>query len=272
MRAMISVNDPMEAAPAEAPATPHDTRLALLARSKRDFAPIPKMFVQDPDRNKKDRSAPLAKFVNNGDLRGLQALLLLHAFISSGDGEDGWSTTLPIQVFARAFGITPGTASSAVASSGATKVLTRLEQKQLIARRRSGRERKVTVTLLRPDGSGGPYVRPERNYFKLPNAYWVKDWYRILDLPATAMLLVALHEKPGFELPTERMKAWYGWSPDTAQRGFRTLQEKGVLSISTRLRTEPLSPSGLTKVNVYRLLPPFKSTTSDRTGSTRGQK
>jgi len=243
-----------------APATEDETRAALLARSNRDFAPIAKVFVQSPDQKQATREGPLSEFVRCGDLRGLQAFCLLHAIISSGDGENGWSTTLPISVWARAFGTTRD-ATLRSASAAATKVLTRLERRKLISRTRRGRERRVTVTLLRPDGRGREYTRPGRGnddrFLKLPNIYWTAGWHERLDLPATAMLLVALHEKPGFELPTEHMSAWYGFSPDTAERGLKSLVKAGAIQVRQESRKEPLSPTGRTKVNIYTLQPPF---------------
>jgi hypothetical protein len=109
----------------EAPADEKTTREHLLTRSNRDSAPIYKGFVQNPDKRLTDRSAPLSEFVRNGDLRGLRALLFLHAMISSGKGDNGWSTTLPLAVWARVFDTTK-TADNRSASTAATKVLTRL--------------------------------------------------------------------------------------------------------------------------------------------------
>ncbi len=243
----------------EEPATEDETRKHLLVRSKRPFAPVYKGFVQNPDKRASKREGPLAQFIRNGDLRGLRAFLFLHAIISSGEGDNGWSTTLPIAVWARVFDTTR-TADKRSASTAATKVLTRLAARQLIARERSGRARQVTVTLLRPDGSGGAYTRPDGTsdrFLKLSNEFWTEGWYGKLDLPATAMLLVALHEKPGFELPTEWMPDWYGFSADTAERGLKTLHDLGLLDIQKRIKKAPLSPTGATQVNVYTLVGPF---------------
>lgn len=254
----------------EDPADEHETRAYLIERSNRPFAPILKAFVQNPDRKLKDRSAPLALFVRNGDLRGLRALLFLHAIISSGDGDNGWSTTLPLATWARAFDTTTG-ADRRSASTAATKVLTRLTSRKLIRRARAGRARQVTVTLLRPDGSGAEYTRPDGTsdrFLKLDNRFWTERWYQRLDLPATAMLLVALHEKPIFELPTEHMPEWYGFSADTAERGLKRLRDLDLIKVHTRTKKAPLAPTGATQVNVYTLAPPF---TPGRASTTRGR-
>lgn len=119
------------------------------------------------------------------------------------------------------------------------------------------------MTLLRPDGTGLEYTRPGRGnsdrFLKLDHAYWTAGYSNTLDLPALAMLLVALHEKPAFVLPTARMPDWYGWSADTAERGIRRLVSLELLEVSKRLRKAPLSPTGLTQSNVYRLAAPFNS-------------
>jgi hypothetical protein len=136
-----------------------------------------------------------------------------------------------------------------------------LENRQLIQRGRRGRSRKIRVTLLREDGSGLPYTRPGKGnadrFMKLPHSYWMEGWHDLLNLPATAMLLVALHEKTGFRLPTKYVPEWYGWSADTAERGFARLRELNLLDVTTRLVKAPLSPTGLAEVNEYTLRGPF---------------
>lgn len=249
----------------EPAATEDETRAALLDRSKRDFAPVNKLFVQAAP-GSVSRHGPLATFVHNRDLRGLHAYLLLLGITSSGDSPDGWSTTLPIGVWARAFGTTRD-ATPASAASAVSKVLTRLEQRNLITRQRRGRERKIRITLLREDGSGQPYTRPGKGnpdrFLRLPHVFWRDGWHERLDLPATAMLLVALHAKNNFELPAERVPEWYGWSADTAERGLATLEEFGLLTHIIRLKKAPLSPTGLTRVNRYLLREPFGQLTID---------
>jgi hypothetical protein len=249
----------------EPAATEDETRAALRAKAKRDFTPVLKLFVQAAPKSP-SRHGPLATFVRNRDLRGLRAHLLMLGITSSGDGHDGWSTTLPIPVWARAFDTTRD-ATAASAATGVSKILTRLEERHLIDRERRGRERKIRVTLLREDGSGQPYTRPGKGntdrFLRLPHSFWLDGWHARLDLPATAMLLVALHEKPNFELPTERIPEWYGWSADTAERGLATLEHLGLLTRTTRLKKAPLSPTGQTKVNRYLLREPFARYTLD---------
>ncbi|MFF1946096.1 hypothetical protein ACFVWF_28635 [Rhodococcus qingshengii] len=210
-----------------------------------------------------DRSAPLSELVRRGDYSGLLAYLILCAFISNGDGDNGWSATLPLGVWARVLETTSGPRTRRSATSAASKILGRLESRKLISKARTGRERKVTVTLLYPDGSGREFARKDDadkfiRYVKLSNEFWRQGWYAKLDLPAVAMFLVSLNENPaGFKLPTARVKKWYGWSPDTAERGFAKLVGVGLLEKVQVTTTDPLSPIGLTTTNHYRVLPPL---------------
>lgn len=242
------------------PPTPDETRTALVERSGRSAAPLLKDFVQNPDRRLKVRSGPLSVFVRNGDLRGLRAFLLLHAIISSGGKDHDWSTSLPVGAWARAFDTTVN-AEDASARAAVSKTLRRLEGRKLITRSRAGKKRLVKVTILRPDGEGGPYTRPGNDnadrFLKLDNKFWTERWYDKLDMPGTAMLLVALHEKPGFEVPAEKFPEWYGWSADTAERGFGKLADLGLLHIDKKKRKSALSDTGITDVNVYTLTGAF---------------
>jgi len=249
----------------ESPANEYDTRMALLKNAKRSAVPLRKTFVQKPrsrSSSAENRAGPLSGFVVRGDRRALDAYLILLAAISSG-GENGddWSTRHPIMVFARAFGTTLD-AERASAATAVSKTLRRLEDRNLIERSRSGRERKIKVRLLREDGSGEPYTRPSgtseaERFLQLNHVYWQKGWIDKLKMPGLAMLLVALHEKPGFTLPTEKVPMWYGWSADTAERGLAELQDLGLLHKVQHRRKEPLSASGFGLINHYFLLPPF---------------
>lgn len=240
-------------------ATVAETRRALIDRTNRHFTPLAKTFVQNPHQSAESRRGPLAEFVNNGDHRGLLAFLLIHAAISS--GEKGWNTTLHLEVWARAFATTEH-ATLTSAKSAASKVLRRLEERHLIAREQSGRPKKIKVTVLIPDGTGQTYKRPlgdtkETRFIRLNHRFWTEGWDQKLSMPAIAMLLVALHEKPTFSLPTERMPEWYGWSADTAERGLRELQEHELLEVTQGRRKEPLAPAGVTLFNQYTLRTPF---------------
>ncbi|WP_147243249.1 hypothetical protein [Acidipropionibacterium virtanenii] len=243
-----------------------ETRAVLLEASRRVFVPIPKVFVQHPRRpGVADRHGPLAEFVRAGDRRGLLALLMVHGAISSGAGPGGFSKALPLMVWARAFGTTVD-AEPVSARSAATRILARLERRRLIERRRVGQERRVQVRLLAADGSGRAYTRPRgtspgQRFLRLSHRFWTEGWDQELSLPGIAMLLVALHERPGFALATAHMPAWYGFSADTAERGFAELRDHGLLRVERRSRRDPLTTEFVTWFNQYTLVAPFDPAT-----------
>ncbi|WP_424532518.1 hypothetical protein ACOZ38_19825 [Sphaerisporangium viridialbum] len=251
--------------PQEEVAGVKDTRAAILKRAGRTAAPLRRAFVQVPRTlvtdPHQDRSGPLAWFVHTKNHRALQSYLMILAATSNGDGPDGWSTTHPIRVWARAFGTTE-TAAPTSASNAVSKLLQKLEEQKLIERHRRGRSRNIQVILKREDGLGDPYTRPDGKhaadrFLKLPHVFWLDGWIDKLKLPGLAMLLVALCEKHGFQLPTEKMPTWYGWSADTAERGLGELEDVGILGKIRNRRVEPLSASGYGIVNTYYLQPPF---------------
>jgi hypothetical protein len=58
-------------------------------------------------------------------------------------------------------------------------------------------------------------------------------------------------------LPTRRGPAWYGLSRSTFERGFASARQHQVLEVRTLPKLAPLSPTGWTEENFYRLMPPF---------------
>lgn len=250
---------------AEEVASVAQTREAILRRAGRAAVPLRRAFVQTPRSlvtdTRQDRSGPLAWFITTKNHRALHAYLVVLAATSNGDGPAGWSTTHPIRVWARAFGTTE-TAEPTSASNAVSKLLGKLEDRALISRHRRGRERLIQVTLKREDGLGDDYTRPDGKlavdrFLKLPHEFWLDGWVDKLKLPGLAMLLVALSEKHGFQMPTERMPVWYGWSADTAERGLAELEAQGILRKVRNRRVEPLSASGFGIINTYYLQPPF---------------
>lgn len=242
-------------------ATSKQTVEALLDRSARPnrALPIRTTFVQGKDT--KGRAAgpgPLATFVANGDETGLDLNLLVRS-VASGDGEFGYSVRQASKVWSRAL----HHCRSNISSPGISKASARLEQRKLITRSRS--QRMASITILREDGSGQPYTHPSSDpkprqgpsYFQLPYEYWLEDWSNELTLPGKAMLLVALSLPDDFPLPVERTPAWYGWSADTALRGFHELVNNKILARRREPTIAPLAPDGFTLENRYTVLPPF---------------
>ena len=141
------------------------------------------------------------------------------------------------------------------------------EQRNLITRQRHGRKRKIRVTLLREDASGQPYTRPGKGnpdrFLRLPHAFWREGWHERLDLPASAMLLVALHEKANFELQAERVPDWYGWSADTAERGLATLEHFGLLARYHPAEEGPAQPQRAHQGQPVPVAQPFGQLSAD---------
>lgn len=239
-------------------ASPAQTREWLLTRAKRTFVPIRREFVQRP-RGVVPRHGPLAEIVAHRHKRALLAHLIIAAG-SSAELEGGWTLTLPSGAWARLMDTTVH-AGQESALTAVSKTLTWLEGRHLIRRQRIGRSRQIRVTLLREDGTGAEYTRPgvadHDPYIKLPHEFWLNGWSSKLSLPAIAMLLVASAERPAFQLPTERMPEWYGWSADTAETGFRELRDIGLITVTKERIIAPDSHTGWTVVNRYTLAPPF---------------
>lgn len=247
----LSSDDPARVPP---PVTRRSTVTALADRARRGFVPVRRTFVQKTASAKTradGRSGPLATFVRTGDDRGLDALLLVLTAAS----RDPWNVSLAADVWARALGISVTKPSAAM-----SKVWRRLEDRKLITRSRSGRM--ADVTPLREDGSGADYTRPdgkkvEDRFLKLDHAYWTDGWHETLTLPGKAMLLLALGEKPGFELPYERAPEWYGLSADSVHRGFNDLLRHGLISYDREYRSEPLSAIGYVEIRKWWVRAPF---------------
>ncbi|WP_143235067.1 hypothetical protein [Paractinoplanes atraurantiacus] len=252
---LLSPHVPPEAASA------YETRRFYLKKSKRKSAPLRRAFIQRPP-GSTPRVGPLAAFVRRGDIRALDAYLYLVA-ITSGDLEGvGWSYTLDSNIWARAFGATDR-ASSSSALTAVVRILNRLQERKLLEWKRvRPRSSEITVTLLKEDGSGEPYTRPGRAnldpYINLPFGYWYDEWDQRLSLPATAMLLVLSAEFKSTALPAHRVDEWYGWSADTAERGFAELERYNLMTQQRVTRKAPNAPVGWTAENRYTLQRPFR--------------
>ncbi len=229
-------------------ATPEDTLLDLLDRSRRRNVPIRRSFLQIPGPPK--QPGPLAGFVEGRRPVALDLWLLLHAGASS----DPWDVRQPAMSWARMLDL-PQTLSSETTIS---RNWTWLEQQRLVRSERDHRVRKVF--LLMEDGSRRPFSRPtgkQRGFFKLPYAYFTQRWHKELKLPGKATLLICLAQSPTFTLPTEHASGWYGVSADTLQRGLDELRELELLKVWTRAKKAPRTRLGYTVENHYALQGPF---------------
>lgn len=233
-----------------------DTRSALLERAIRSTVPIRRVFVQWPPGHK-PRHGPLKSFVSSGDLRALRAYLITVA-ANSQENSDGWTTELDSLVWARLFDTHVYTGTPQGARTAAWRTLERLEDRGLVQLSRARGSRKISVTLLREDGSGKSYTRPGRHdndaYLRLPTAFWTKGFDSEVGLPGLAMLLAVAAEQPWSSFPAERMEEWYGWSADTTLRGLKRLRELELVERREKYKVAPLTPVGSTLVYQYRLV------------------
>ncbi|MGF1651808.1 MAG: hypothetical protein ACFCUP_00615 [Actinomycetales bacterium] len=200
---------------------------------------------------------PLHRMLAAHDERALELFLLHRALVSA---EPWTSRPLDSRVWARALGLHNDAGHGVTAVSKTWRRLA--DTYRLVERGRSGRL--SVITSLREDGSGKPYTSPSggtraERYFTLPFEYWASEerWYRTLTFPAKVMLLIGSTLKPGFVMPTEKARDWYGVSTESAERGLRVLRERGLLERTTTVKDAPLSPAGKTQEYHYTLHRPF---------------
>lgn len=229
------------------PATPLETKEALLKRSQRrsQVVPIRNAFVQRGTQTRPE-PGPLAELVRRHDEQALDQYLLALALGTA----PPYAVRRRADVWARAL-------ESKV--SAVSKGWARLEARGLVRRGREGRL--AVVTLLREDGTGEDYSHPGagqgERYFGLPFAYWLDGFDTKLDLPGKAALLIAMSLRAGFVLPEEKAKPWYGLSGDTIQRGLAQLVKLKILQREKTFKTAPLAPLGYTEEYRYAPRPPF---------------
>lgn len=227
-------------------ATPDETLLDLLGRSRRNSVPIRRTFLQLAGGG----PGPAAAFIQERRPVALDLWLLLHAGASSAP----WDVRQPAMSWARMLDM-PETASSETTIS---RNWSWLEAHKLVRSQRDHRVRKMF--LLQENGSGMEFERAtgrERGFFKLPYAYFTERVHKQLRLAGKTTLLICLAQAPTFTLPTERAAGWYGISADTLQRGLDELRELGLVKVWTRAKKAPRARYGYTLENHYALQGPF---------------
>jgi hypothetical protein len=240
------------------PATPLETVAGLLKAAKRGYVPLRKVFVQK-ERTEKERAAKLAELVHGRHHRPLDALLFLHALEPILGDEP-----LSIRTWARL--LSTKTRCSPNAASKAFDILADLD---LVSRTQ---ERHTPVLRPLHEGTGGAWSRPGGEddneggpgYFTLPHDYWTSGYADRLTLPGKAMLLIVLAEtqKPTtrtFAMPVSQAQAWYGISERTAERGYRELENAGVLLTKIQKVPDPRHPAGRRAVYHRALASPFST-------------
>lgn len=238
--------------------TGRDTRTAMLERATRKHVPVRKDFVQAPPGGA-SRHGPLKEFVTKGDLRGLRAFLIVLACCSAPNAKTGvYDTTHDSAVWARLLD-TNVAATEQAARTAAWRTLQRLQNRGLIRCTRRPGSTMISVALLREDGSGKEYTRPNGRtaadrFVNIPNAFWTRGYDEQIDVPGLAMLLTIAREKPWSSFNADKAPEWYGWSPDTHLRGLQKLLDLKLTERRATFRKTPLSPTGTTLIYQYRLV------------------
>ncbi|MGW3353264.1 hypothetical protein ACWDA3_59100 [Nonomuraea rubra] len=234
----------------------------LLRRSKRTnrTVPIRRAFVQRLDGAGPDAPkapGPLCELIRNE--HAFDLLMLVYA-VTAGDG---YGVTERSETWGRATGTsfrTDGSASAVISRLWLT-----LERNKLIKRSSDGRRTRVTKLL--EDGSERAYTPPSGSresrrdvYFQLPFQYWTSGLFTKLDMPAKAVLLIAMSlRKREFVLPsTQKFAGYYGISASTLHRGVTTLLTLGILTVHEPEHfVDFTAPSGIGIRTPYSLTSPY---------------
>ncbi|WP_060722609.1 hypothetical protein [Pseudonocardia sp. EC080625-04] len=249
------------------PPTRDESIRQILTPTRRTIVPIRRGFVQ-LGHGKTTRPGPLAEFVTGHDERGLDAYLLVHGIASAAEPH---TAVMHAGAWARILGLgeaaTPTSAKSAV-----SKVMRRLEQRKLVTRSR--RNRTSVVTLLREDGSGEDFKRPEGRtrddrWLQFPHSYWTDGTYLDLELPGKALLLIALSLPAGFPLPEQKAAGWYGISSSTIGAGIRELLQAEILHRDQKWVETTKSEHGWTQDYRYTLVGDYSIEARKRAAKSR---
>jgi len=222
----------------------------MLSQTGRHGVPIRRRLLQtDSSAGAASRAGPLALMLRTRDSSTLDAYLLIHAMASSSIPyrasyfSTSWVRLMKFDVAAEA----------AAASSRWSKVITRLEALQLVERQRTGNI--MNYLLLDESGSGHAYERPTKlahgRWFSLPYRYWLDGWDQKLSMAEKVMLLIALDQPDGFQIPYERFNDWYGISKSTAKRGLTGLYDRGILDVRDDYHLSGRSPTGWVQIRSY---------------------
>jgi hypothetical protein len=236
-----------QASTGEPAATPEQTLEALIGPIRREYLPIRSAFLQEYAGER--APGPMHLFVGDRQRLALQLYLLLRCVALGGE----FDRRLPNGAWARALGLTSRNAEQSISRCWAW-----LRKQKLVRTERD--HRVLRAYVLDEAGTGGPYTRPERRFFKLPMEYFRGGYHINLDLPSTATLLIALYLGRGggwWGLPAEQAPVRYGISADTLQRGFDGLAGLKLLERRYRRKTDALSRYGRTQIAEFQLLGDF---------------
>lgn len=266
-RTFAGMEDPFGHVTNEAPHTPAELRAELLDSARRAYAPLRKVFVQQPNESP-TRPSILGAMVNARQEHALRLLLLAIAL----EPLDG--LTLPPSRWAAMV----STPTKRCNPSQLGTAVSQLAERKLI--QRNGTTRQVGLTPLREDGTGAAYIRPGsdgddvgKGFFIIPHQLWTDGLIDQLRLPGLAMFLITLHDthqNASFQVTLEQTPKWYGVSERTADRGYQELQRTGLLLTRPQTVRDRNAPNGLRTVTWRALADPYsKQSREDLQAHTR---
>lgn len=239
----------------QAAASAEETRASLLDSVKRGYAPVRKIFVQQP-REATERPSLLGKLVQRRAETALRLFLLTLAL------EPLKGFALPAIRWAEMI----STPAKPCTQSQLTRTIEVLKELKLLDRQ--GSSRKITLMPLTEDGLGDAYERPQeagkvgKGFFIIPHQFWTDGLVDQLRLPGLAMFLVSLHDThqdPSFQVSLEKMAEWYGISERTAERGYNELRKQNVLLTRVQQIQDPAMPNGVRPVTWRALATPYST-------------
>lgn len=237
--------------------TPHDTRSDFLRVSGSGYLVIRQHFVQFD--SSRARPGALSTIVSDRKHRALVLYLLLLTV---------WPYLRSRKPFSSAVWIRALTSKDGPQwnRSELSKAWTQLVTLGLVEREREGRLSRIHP--MREDANG-LYVPPSgakktwsEAYFTIPGEFWSDEWFAKLNLAELAVLLIVAKETTTSDemyVTEERVRDWYGISPNTLRKGVRGLEQKGLLKRRPERRKAPLTPLGYTIRWWYSLTGPFSS-------------
>jgi hypothetical protein len=192
---------------------------------------------------------PLSRFVAERRLFALQLYLLLCCIARAAP----WEARLAAHTWALALDKTNPSADGTVSRNWGW-----LAKNKLVKTEHD--HRMVRAYRCLDDASGADYTRPNGNFFYFPLDFFRDGWHKKLELPGTAVLLIALYRsrsEPWFQLIPDRDKDWYGISRDALRDGLDELIDHKLLLVHQRTVHDVRARFNTTRVNDYLLLPPF---------------
>ena len=255
----------------EIPDTGEAARAEYLPR--RGYLVLRQVYVQHRQNPEQpvERPSTLGKMVGRREFRAI----LLYLLVLAAEPLLASNRRLPLRTIANML----ATTTSPCTVRQARQAITALVKHDLVRVAEHG----MTVELfpLLEDGSGTDWTPPTgedddpdlRNYMTVPHELFTDRMLDQLTLPGLAVLLVALKETSAtavFSVPVDRFPQWYGFSERTAERGYRELDQAGLVRVHRQLVRDSRMPRGV-RAQYHRTLLGAFSTQSRRDAQARAR-